>query len=152
VTALIFTRNDWTDKWIRVGTGDDAGHVGISLGATVVDTTLWHGVKRWDGDEWLAKRRVVDVIEVPPASPAHAERAALYLQQAVEENWQYDWLEIVGFVLMRDLGDPERPVCSSFARTWFELQTGHELRTRRGRTSPRHMRIAAGAYWAGTQR
>ncbi|MFN9507202.1 MAG: hypothetical protein ACK57J_22035 [Rubrivivax sp.] len=147
--ALIFTRNDWSDKPIRAGTGDDAGHVGILLGPSVVDTTLLHGVKRWDSETWLAKRRHVQTIPVPAASAAHADRASAYLEQAVRENWRYDWLEILGFLLMRDLGDPNRPVCSSLARTWFELQTGHQLDTRRGRTSPRLIRVAAGAYAAG---
>jgi hypothetical protein len=149
--SLIFTRNAWTDKPIRVGTGDDAGHVGIGLGPLhVIDTTFWHGCKLWDRAEWLSHRTLVDEIEVPAASLAHAREAEDYVLRAAAENWRYDWLEIVGFILMRELGDPQRGVCSSLARTWFELHTGHQLRTRLARTSPRHMRIAAGAYLAGS--
>jgi hypothetical protein len=149
--SLLFTRHQWADKLIRVGTGDDAGHVGIGLGDRhVIDTTLWHGCKLWDRSEWLSHRILVDEIEVPAASLSHAREAEAYVRQAAAEGWRYDWLEIVGFILMRDLGDPTRGVCSSLARNWFELHTGHQLRTRRARTSPRHMRIAAGAYLCGS--
>lgn len=150
LTTLIFTRHRWTDKWIRVGTGDDAGHVGIALGdGVVIDTTFWHGCRAWTREEWLADRILVDEIVVPAASAEHAERALAFIRQAAAENWRYDWLEIVGFILMRELGDPTRGVCSSLARDWFEMHTGHTLRTRRARISPRHTRIAAGALLAG---
>ena len=147
---LLFTRNAWTDKLIRVGTGSNAGHVGIGIGDShVIDTTLVHGCRLWDRAEWLSHRTLVDEIAVPAASPAHAAAADAYVRKAVAENWRYDWLEIVGFVLMRDMGDPDRGVCSSLARVFFEARTGHRLRTRVGRTTPRHMEIAAGAYLAG---
>lgn len=128
---------------ISLATGDTATHVGICPNRQhVIDATLLHGVKRWDRDEWLSMRHAVDEHELTPADETHEEMADEYVRGMLGRH--YDWLEIIGFLVMRDLGMGKRPVCSSLGRDWVCLLTGKQWPGKTGRTSPRHLRLFTG--------
>ncbi len=153
-SSLLLTRAriPLLDAPIRAVTGGAAGHIGIGVGGLVYDVTLWHGVRPQPRAEFLSHRELVAEVEVVPVSEAAGHAALLWLIDMADRRVRYDWLEIVGWVLMRELGDPGRPVCSGLAGQYFERATGQRIPDRRARLDPRHVHIAAGMYLAGLRR
>lgn len=150
-SSLVFTRAQipLLDAPIRAVTGGEAGHVGVAFGGIVIDVTLWHGVRPQTRDDFLRRRTLVDEITVVPTSEAAEQEAQAWLWDLAHRRVRYDAWEIVGWVLMRELGDPDRPVCSGLAGQYLERATGQRIPDRRARLDPRHVRIAAGMWLAG---
>jgi len=151
-TSLLFTRsaNPLLDAPIRAWDADHSGHVGIRVGDKVIDASLWHGVAVWHLNDWLASRVLVDDVPVIARSLGHQQTAESRLFDRVGQR--YDLWEIVGFVLLRDLGDPQRPICSRLAIDYITDACGVTLPGKQGRVGPRLVRTALHAYNAGLLR
>lgn len=151
-SSLLFTRsaNPLLDAPIRAWDADHSGHVGVRIGDKVIDATLWHGVAVWPLDVWLQRRVLVDDVPVIPRSLGHQQTAESRLFDRIGQR--YDVWEIVGFVLLRDLGDPQRPICSRLAIDYLTDACGIRLPGKQGRIGPRLVRSALHAYNAGLLR
>jgi uncharacterized protein YycO len=122
---LVFTRNRaaWLSAPIQAWTGDYASHCAVRLDAdTVIDATLWHGVQRWSWDRWSSMHIIVEQIPVSGLEPVMLADANRWINAQVGKP--YDWLEILGYPLLRDLGRDDLPVCSSLALPWWMRATG----------------------------
>jgi hypothetical protein len=135
------------DLAIRAWDGDSASHVGIRLGDQVIDATLKHGVSICSLENWLRGRIVVDEVPIHARTPA-AQTAAIE-RLGARIGQRYDWLEILGFVVLRDLGHPDRPICSRLAIDFITDACGLRVPGRQGRISPRMVRTVLSAYNVG---
>lgn len=141
---LVFTRNRWAalSAPIQAWTGDYASHCAVRLDAdTVIDATLWHGVQRWSWERWSGMHVIVESIPVSGLEPVMLANANRWINAQVGTS--YDWLEILGYPLLRNLGSDQRYVCSSLALQWWMRATGITPAGRLQRFDPRHLRIAA---------
>lgn len=157
VLQLVFARSAWPgpiDRAIRAWTGGEASHVGIlDAGSQIVyDTTLTRGADRWAYAEWANGRVIVDTVPMIARSNQAAADTLDWLQTVAAARVPYDWQEALGFTLLREMGDPDRWVCSSLAAEAFHRYTGSRIADRRARLDPRHLRIASTAYLRGWQR
>lgn len=147
--ALLFVRKprDIFSKVIVAQDGGLASHVGVRIGDEVVDATFWHGVKTWKLEDWMAQYELVESVDFV-ARNSDAEAAAAR-QVTSMLGKRYDWLEILGFLLWRDLGSPNRPVCSRLAQDVFNLATGVAYPGRSGRWGVRLCQVSATSYRQG---
>ena len=134
-------------KLIIAQDGGKASHVGVKVGQRVFDASLLHGVAQWDLADWLAGYELVQEVPVIPRSQGAGEQAEAYLHSMVGKR--YDWLEIAGFILWRDLGHPDRPVCSRLAQDFFNQATGYSYPGRAGRWGVRLTQVSATSYAHG---
>ncbi len=141
--ALLFSRNRtaWLSAPIQAWTGDYASHCAVRLGDRVLDATLWHGVHEWGAAEWIARHVIVHEIPIHNLDPARLASANAWAMSMVGTS--YDWLEILGYPLLRNLGRDDRYVCSSWSLQWWMRATGITPAGRLQRFDPRHLRIAA---------
>ncbi len=148
---LLFTRptNRWQALPITAWEGDDASHVGILLERIdiVVDASMADGVRSKNRADWMSGRVLVDSVQITPKSIGHLEQAEAFALDSIGQG--YDWLELLGFPLLRDLGNNERYVCSTLARAVAEIATGYVHPGRRGRYGVRLCRLQWAAYAAG---
>jgi hypothetical protein len=135
------------DALVRAWDAGAMSHVGVRIGNIVVDATIQHGVANWPCDHWLQGRVIVDEQPVFATDDATAQRAYDRLFARVGQT--YDWLEILGFPLLRDMGDPERPVCSRLAYDYLTDACGLRIPGRQGRIGPRLLHTAHHAYNLG---
>ena len=144
--SLLFVRRrrDLASRLILAQDGGTASHVGVRVGDRVIDASLWHGVAQWDLTEWLKGYELVQDVPVIPRSQAAADQAERELFDMLGRR--YDWLEIAGFILWRDLGHPDRPVCSRLAQDFFNTATGYDYPGRAGRWGVRLTQVAATSY------
>jgi uncharacterized protein YycO len=138
--SIIFTRqpDGWKrllDAPIRVWEGDDASHCAVRIGPEVIDATALHGVKRWAWDEWHTRRHIVDEFPVYPVSH-EAARVAVDRIRSRLGAW-YDYLGIIGFPLLRDLGMPDAFWCSELVCDFWADCQGADLPGRSGRRGVR---------------
>ena len=125
-------------RLIEAWDGDHTSHVAIRIEQKVIDATLRHGVKAWDLDEFMRGRTLVDDVPFYPTSLGHQQTAEMKLFDRIGQK--YDRWEIAGFVLLRDLGDPERPVCSRLTYDYGRDICNLRIAGRQGRVGPRLMR------------
>lgn len=111
---LLFSTQPIAGTPIRAFEGGPSSHVGcVTLdGRSVIDATMQHGVRPWTLDEWLAHRGRVITRDYSYTAPDE-QAGDDWLHEQIGKG--YDWLNIAGFVLLRDLDDPKRHVCSSLA-------------------------------------
>lgn len=149
--SLLYTCNPHRilAMWIQAWEGDLATHVGVWLHrpGVVIDASPLRGVTSTPHADWLRGRRLVDAIDVPADQmrTAEAEQALL---ACVGQG--YDWAEMLGFPLLRNLGRDDRYVCSTLARLAVEIATGRFHPGRRGRWGVRLSRVDAAAYRDGS--
>jgi hypothetical protein len=134
-------------KAIQAWDGDHVSHVGVRVGNTIVDATFWHGVKAWPAYDWLHRYVLVDDTPIHPLSAAHQQTAEMRLFDRIGQR--YDVWEIAGFVLLRDLGHPARPICSRLAIDYITDACAVRLPGKQGRVGPRLVRATLHAYNAG---
>jgi hypothetical protein len=148
-SSLLFTRsaNPVLDAPIRAWDADHSGHVGIRIMDKVIDATLWHGVAVWPLADWLQRRVLVDDLPVIPRSLGQQQTAEMRLFDRIGQR--YDFWEIAGFLLLRDLGDPQRPICSRLAIDYLTDACSVSLPGKQGRVGPRLVRATLHAYNAG---
>jgi hypothetical protein len=138
-TSLLCVRSSTLfDAAIRAGDGDNFSHAGIRVDDSVIDVTLRYGVKEWSYNDWLQGRELVDDVPVVPSSQGAEATAIRELRERIGQR--YDRWEIAGFVLLRDLGDPNRPICSRLAYDYIRTATGLIIAGRQGRMGPRLVR------------
>jgi hypothetical protein len=148
--TIIYTRSaHWQplDALIRAWDAGTMSHLGIRLGDVVVDATIPHGVAQWRASDWLQGRVIVDELPVFATDETTAFRAYRKLQARIGQ--QYDIWEILGFPLLRDLGDPERPVCSRLGYDHLTAACGLRIPGRQGRIGPRLLHAIHHAYNLG---
>lgn len=148
-SSLLFTRsaNPLLDAPIRAWDADHSGHVGVRVGDKVIDATLRHGVAVWPLADWLQRRVLVDDLPVVPRSIGHQQTAETRLFDRIGQR--YDLWEIAGFLLLRNMGDPQRPICSRLAIDYITDACGLSLPGKQGRVGPRIVRVTLHAYNAG---
>lgn len=147
-TSLIFTSSrTLADAAIRAWDGDQSSHVGIRVGTVVIDATFVHGVQRWALDAWLKGRTIVDELPVYATNEAAESIAVSNLVDRIGQP--YDILEAIGFPLLRNLGDPNKPICSRLAIDYLTMATGLQIPGKQGRIAPRLVRVALHAYNLG---
>lgn len=127
--------------------GGEASHVGVRLGEQVIDASFMHGVAVWPLDEWLSSRVLVADVPVIPRTVGMGEQAALNLRARIGQR--YDWAELIGFILLRDLGDPNRPICSRLAQDFLRDACGLIIPWRMGRWGVRLNHTSATSYLQG---
>ncbi len=138
-TSLLCVRSHTlADAAIRAWDADHSSHTGIRVGDHVIDATLRYGVREWRLDDWMQRRILVDDVPIIAASP-QAEASAIERLQA-RIGQRYDVWEIAGFVLLRDLGDPNRPICSRLCYDYIRDACGLLIAGRQGRVGPRMVR------------
>lgn len=138
-TSILCVRSaTLSGRAIEAWDGDHVSHVGIRVEDQVIDATFWHGVKKWPLDVWMQGRTLVDDIPVYPSSLGHQQTAEMELFDRIGQK--YDRWEIAGFVLLRDLGDPKRPICSRLAYDYLHAACGLQIAGRQGRMGPRLIR------------
>lgn len=149
--TLIFTShpNAIFSAPIRGWEGDECTHVGVWLQRhqVVVHASAFAGVVKESREAFLHGRILKDQIDLPAASPGHLALAELTMLSAVGGG--YDWPEVIGFPLLRDLGSSDRYVCSTLARRAMEDVSGRTHPGRRGRYGVRLARIDAAALRDG---
>lgn len=148
-SSLLFTRsaNPLLDAPIRAWDADHSGHVGVRVGDKVIDATLRHGVAVWPLADWLQRRVLVDDLPVVPRSIGHQQTAETRLFDRIGQR--YDLWEIAGFLLLRNMGDPQRPICSRLAIDYITDACGLSLPGKQGRVGPRIVRVTLHAYNLG---
>lgn len=147
--TIIYTRsaNPLLDAPIRAWDASHVSHIGICHNGLVVDATLTRGVQNELREKWLAGRVVVDELPVFVTDAATARIAKEKLYARIGQR--YDIWEILGYPLLRDLGDPERPVCSRLGYDYLGDACGLRLPGRQGRIGPRLLHAAHHAYNLG---
>jgi hypothetical protein len=147
--TFIYTRsaNPLLDAPIRAWDAGHMSHVGVCYGSRVIDATMRHGVAEWQRDDWLHGRIVVDELPVFAADEQSAIKAHDKLQARIGQR--YDLWEILGYPLLRDLGDPERPVCSRLGYDHLTAACGLRIPGRQGRIGPRLLHAIHHAYNLG---
>lgn len=148
-TSLLCVRSahPLMDAPIRAWDADHISHIGIRIGDHVVDATLRHGVQEWRHEDWIADRVLVDDVPVYPTSSRDEQLAIEELRSRIGQR--YDLLEIVGFLLLRDLGDPTRPICSRLAYDYARRCCGLIIVGKQGRLGPRLTRSNLNSYNQG---
>ncbi len=147
-TTILYVRSHTlADIAIRAWDAGHMSHVGICHGQRVIDATLRHGVAEWDRSDWLQGRIVVDELPVFATDEATALRAYESLRARIGQR--YDVWEIAGFLLLRDLGDPDRPVCSRLGYDSLGDACGLRIPGRQGRVGPRLLHAIHHAYNLG---
>ena len=129
------TRWQPADALIRAWDAGHMSHAGVRVGEHVVDATVTQGVAKWHLADWLQGRTVVADLPVYARTQGLQEQAEIELFDSVGLN--YDLAEIAGFVLLRDLGDPYRPVCSRLGYNFLRRAIDNNLPGRQGRIGPR---------------
>jgi hypothetical protein len=148
-SSLIYTRSahPLLDAPIRAWDAGHMSHVGIRVADQVVDATLFTGVAKWPLEQWLQGRVVVADLPVYATTQGRQEQAEGNLFDRV--GMRYDILEALGYPLLRDLGDPDRPVCSRLGYDFLRTALGCDLPGRQGRIGPRLLFGAHHFYNAG---
>jgi hypothetical protein len=149
-SSILYTRSSgfvFTDLAIRAWDAGHMRHVGVRIGQTVIDASFWHGVARWDLAEWLEGRTLVGDIPVHATSIGSQEQAETNLINRIGQR--YDAWEIAGYLLLRDLGDPDRPVCSRLGYDYLSDACGLRIPGRQGRIGPRLLHAAHHSYNTG---
>jgi hypothetical protein len=148
-STIIYTRsaNPLLDAPIRAWDAGHMSHAGVCYGARVIDATMRHGVAEWKRDDWLQGRVVVDELPVLATDAQAALKAHDRLQARIGQK--YDRWEIAGFVLLRDLGHPDRPVCSRLGYDYLTDACSLRLPGRQGRIGPRLLHAIHHAYNLG---
>ncbi len=140
----------WRDILTRASRATDAGHVGVQIGPQeIVDLSLSHDCAVWTPEEWASlwvPVRHDDVQSVSEDAEAQAKAEA----RACVGRLEYDLPEFVGFGFWRQMGSPDRGICSGFAQRIFHIQTGAQWPDSRGRIDPRHIMIAT-STWAAAR-
>jgi len=90
---------------------------------------------------------IVDDIPIYPSSPEAERRGIERLRARIGQ--QYDRWEIAGFVLLRDLGDPDRPICSRLCYDYLRDVCGLTIPGRQGRIAPRIVRATLTTFNQG---
>lgn len=127
-------------RLIRAFEGGIASHCGVQLlDGSVVDTTWPNGAQRRTRDEFMAGRELVAEIELHLPSD---EAAEAWLIQQAEAGAGYDVLDIISFLVWRDIGRSGRYVCSS-QMLRAALAGGLQMIERPDRWGVRHMLILA---------
>jgi len=127
--------------------GGEASHVGVRLGDQVIDASFWHGVAVWPLAEWLKDKHLVADVPVVPRTPGMGDQAEINLRARIGQR--YDWLELLGFILLRDLGDPNRPICSRLGQDFLRDACGLVIPWRTGRWGVRLNHTSAVSYLQG---
>jgi len=148
-SSLLFTRsaNPLLDAPIRAWDAGHMSHVGIRVGDVVIDASLWHGVAKWRLEDWTRGRVIVDDLPVIASSQGAQELAESRLFDRIGQR--YDVWEIVGYPLLRDLGDPDRPVCSRLGYDYLTDACSLRLPGRQGRIGPRLLHAMHHSYNLG---
>ncbi len=140
----------WRDILTRSSRATDAGHVGVRVRPNqIIDLSMSHGCAQWTQAEWDAMWRPVRADDVVSANAA-AEAQAIAEAESCVGRLRYDVAEFVGFGLWRQMGSPNRDICSGFAQRIFATQTGAPWPDARGRIDPRHIMIAT-STWAAAR-
>ena len=127
-------------RLIRAFEGGKASHCGVQLSdGSVVDTTWPRGTQRRDRAEFMHGRELVAEIELH--LPAEEAAEAWLIKQAADRA-RYDLLDIVSFLVWRDIGRAGRYVCSS-QMLRAALAGGLQMIERPDRWGVRHMLVLA---------
>ena len=149
--TILYTRSaHWQplDALIRAWDAGAMSHLGIRMGKHRGGRDHpTRCVANWPYEYWLQGRVIVDEQPVFANDEATAQRAYERLFARIGQH--YDIWEIAGFVLLRDLGDPERPVCSRLAYDYLADACGLRLPGRQGRIGPRLLHTAHHSYNLG---
>jgi hypothetical protein len=149
-SSILYTRSQgfvFTDMAIRAWDAGHMSHVGVCYCNRVIDASLWHGVAEWHRDDWLQGRIVVDELPVFATDEQSAIKARDILMGRIGQR--YDLWEILGYPLLRDLGDPERPVCSRLGYDHLNDACSLRIPGRQGRIGPRLLHAIHHAYNLG---
>jgi hypothetical protein len=148
--TIIYTRPkrpDPLDVLIRAWDAGSMSHAGVCYGSRVIDASILHGVAEWHREDWLQGRVIVDELPVLASDEQAAIKAHDKLQARIGQR--YDLWEILGYPLLRDLGDPERPVCSRLGYDNLTDACSLRIPGRQGRIGPRLLHAIHHAYNLG---
>jgi len=149
-SSILYTRTTrWqpADALIRAWDAGHMSHAGIRLGDWVIDAAVWGGVARTYLPDWMHGREIVADLPVLSTSQGTQEQAESELFDRIGQR--YDLAELAGFVLLRDLGDPDRPVCSRLGYDFLATACGLRIPGRQGRIGPRLLHTAHHSFNLG---